>query len=82
MHRFERWTNQEAFLTYATQVLVPELWTGATVARDNLPTHYVNAAVSTNATAPTEAKGYAEFQLCSTQNNKYILCRCSLSNSV
>jgi hypothetical protein len=23
---FEVWTNQEAFLTYITQVLVPELW--------------------------------------------------------
>ena len=26
---FEGWTNQEAFLTYVTQVLVPELWSGA-----------------------------------------------------
>ena len=26
---FEGWTNKEAFLTYITQVLVPELWSGA-----------------------------------------------------
>jgi len=26
---FEGWTNKEAFLTYVTQVLVPELWSGA-----------------------------------------------------
>ncbi|MBE9019173.1 transposase [Chroococcidiopsidales cyanobacterium LEGE 13417] len=36
---FECWTNQEAFLTYVTQVLVPELWSGATVVMDNLPVH-------------------------------------------
>ena len=36
---FEGWTNQEAFLTYATQVLVPELWSGACVVMDNLPAH-------------------------------------------
>lgn len=36
---FEGWTNQEAFLTYITQVLVPELWSGACVVMDNLPAH-------------------------------------------
>lgn len=36
---FEGWTNQEAFLTYVTQVLVPELWSGACVVMDNLPAH-------------------------------------------
>ena len=36
---FEGWTNKEAFLTYVTQVLVPELWVGATVVMDNLPAH-------------------------------------------
>jgi len=35
----EGWTNQEAFLTYITRVLVPELWTGACVVMDNLPAH-------------------------------------------
>ena len=34
---FEGWTNKEAFLTYITQVLVPELWSGACVVMDNLP---------------------------------------------
>ncbi|MDV2992474.1 MAG: hypothetical protein N4J56_002128 [Chroococcidiopsis sp. SAG 2025] len=33
MHAFEGWTNKEAFLTYVTQVLVPELWLGATVGK-------------------------------------------------
>ncbi len=36
---FEGWTNKEAFLTYITQVLVPELWPGACVVMDNLPAH-------------------------------------------
>ena len=36
---FEGWTNKEAFLTYVTQVLVPELWAGACVVMDNLPAH-------------------------------------------
>ena len=36
---FEGWTNKEAFLTYVTQVLVPQLWTGACVVMDNLPAH-------------------------------------------
>lgn len=36
---FEGWTNQEAFLTYVKQVLVPQLWTGACVVMDNLPAH-------------------------------------------
>jgi transposase len=36
---FEGWTNQEAFLTYVTQVLVPVLWAGACVVMDNLPVH-------------------------------------------
>jgi transposase len=36
---FEGWTNQDAFLTYVTQVLVPELWSGACVVMDNLPAH-------------------------------------------
>jgi transposase len=36
---FEGWTNKEAFLTYVTQVLVPELWPGACVVMDNLPAH-------------------------------------------
>ena len=36
---FEGWTDKEAFLTYVTQVLVPELWVGACVVMDNLPAH-------------------------------------------
>jgi transposase len=36
---FEGWTNQEAFLTYVTEVLAPQLWTGACVVMDNLPAH-------------------------------------------
>jgi transposase len=36
---FVGWTNQAAFLTYVTQVLVPELWSGACVVMDNLPAH-------------------------------------------
>jgi hypothetical protein len=38
---FEGWTNQEAFLTYVKEVLVPELWPGACVVMDNLPAHKV-----------------------------------------
>ena len=37
---FEGWTNKEAFLTYVTQVLVPELWAGAGVVMDNLPAEH------------------------------------------
>ena len=40
---FEGWTNQEAFLTYVTQVLVPQLWSGACVIMDNLPAHKATA---------------------------------------
>jgi transposase len=36
---FEGWTDREAFFTYVTQVLVPQLWSGATVVMDNLPAH-------------------------------------------
>lgn len=36
---FEGWTNKEAFLTYVTQVLTPQLWPGACVVMDNLPAH-------------------------------------------
>lgn len=36
---FEGWTNKEAFLTYVTEVLAPQLWTGACVVMDNLPVH-------------------------------------------
>jgi len=34
-------TNTEAFLTYVTQVLVPQLWKGAIVVMDNLKVHQV-----------------------------------------
>jgi transposase len=37
---FEGWTNKDAFLTYVTQVLVPQLWAGACVVMDNLPAHH------------------------------------------
>lgn len=40
---FEGWTNQEAFLTYVTKVLVPQLWPGACVVMDNLPAHKATA---------------------------------------
>lgn len=33
-------TNTEVFLTYVTQVLVPQLWQGAIVVMDNLPVHH------------------------------------------
>lgn len=36
---FEGWTNQAAFLTYVSEVLLPQLWPGACVVMDNLPTH-------------------------------------------
>jgi len=36
---FEGWTNKDAFLTYVTKVLVPQLWSGACVVMDNLPAH-------------------------------------------
>jgi len=32
--------NTEVFLTYVTQVLVPQLWPGAIVVMDNLKVHY------------------------------------------
>ena len=34
-------TDALAFKTYVTQVLVPNLWTGACVVMDNLPAHKV-----------------------------------------
>ncbi len=34
-------TDGLAFITYVTQVLVPNLWTGACVVMDNLPAHKV-----------------------------------------
>jgi len=33
-------TNTEVFLTYVSQVLVPQLWQGAIVVMDNLPVHH------------------------------------------
>lgn len=36
---FEGWTNKEAFITYITEVLTPQLWAGACVVMDNLPAH-------------------------------------------
>ncbi len=36
---FEGWTNKEAFITYVTEVLTPQLWPGACVVMDNLPAH-------------------------------------------
>jgi hypothetical protein len=33
-------TNTEVFLTYVTQVLVPQLWKGAIVVMDNLKVHH------------------------------------------
>ena len=36
---FQGWTNKDAFLTYVTSVLVPQLWPGACVVMDNLPAH-------------------------------------------
>lgn len=36
---FEGWTNQDVFLTYVKEVLVPQLWPGACVVMDNLPAH-------------------------------------------
>lgn len=33
-------TNTEVFLTYVTQILVPQLWPGAIVVMDNLKVHY------------------------------------------
>ena len=32
--------NTEVFLTYVTQVLVPQLWKGAIVVMDNFPVHH------------------------------------------
>lgn len=36
-------TNTEVFLTYVTQVLVPQLWKGAIVVMDNLKVHYAES---------------------------------------
>jgi len=36
-------TNTEVFLTYVTQVLVPQLWEGAIVVMDNLRLHYAQS---------------------------------------
>ena len=33
-------TNTEVFLTYVTQVLLPQLWKGAIVVMDNLKVHH------------------------------------------
>lgn len=33
-------TNTDVFLTYVTQVLVPQLWKGAIVVMDNLKVHH------------------------------------------
>ena len=33
-------TNNQVFLTYVTQVLVPQLWSGAIVVMDNLKVHH------------------------------------------
>ncbi|GAC1481931.1 MAG: IS630-like element ISRm10-1 family transposase [Chamaesiphon sp.] len=40
---FEGWTDQDVFLTYVKEVLVPQLWTGACVVMDNLPAHKAKA---------------------------------------
>ena len=37
------WTDTTAFKFYVNQVLVPQLWSGATVVMDNLPAHKVAA---------------------------------------
>ena len=39
---FEGWTNKEAFITYVTEVLTPQLWAGACFIMDNLPAHKAN----------------------------------------
>ncbi len=36
---FEGWTNKDSFLAYVQSLLVPQLWSGACVVMDNLPTH-------------------------------------------
>ena len=36
-------TNTEVFLTYVTQVLVPQLWSGAIVVMDNLRVHHAES---------------------------------------
>lgn len=36
-------TNTEVFLTYVTQVLVPQLWKGAIVVMDNLKAHHAES---------------------------------------
>jgi hypothetical protein len=35
-------TDALAFITYVTQILIPNLWVGACVVMDNLPAHKVN----------------------------------------
>ncbi len=41
-------TNTEVFLTYVTQVLVPQLWKGAIVVMDNLKVHHALTCKSCN----------------------------------
>lgn len=36
-------TNTEVFLTYVTQVLIPQLWKGAIVVMDNLKPHHAES---------------------------------------
>jgi hypothetical protein len=36
-------TNTQVFLTYVTQVLVPQLWHGAIVVMDNLRVHHAES---------------------------------------
>ena len=36
-------TNTEVFLTYVTQVLIPQLWKGAIVVMDNLKAHHAES---------------------------------------
>ncbi|MCC5659891.1 transposase [Nostoc sp. XA010] len=33
-------TNTDVFLTYVTEILMPQLWKGAIVVMDNLPVHH------------------------------------------
>lgn len=39
-------TNTEVFLTYVTQVLVPQLWKGAIVVMDNLKVHHAKCVTA------------------------------------
>ena len=36
-------TNTEVFLTYVTQVLIPQLWKGAIVVMDNFKAHHAES---------------------------------------